>query len=252
MVRKVTLAAILLLVLVASLIAAEMTADDLIAKYFAATGGEQNARALKSMMMKGTMFVQGQSLELKVRYVLPSKSCVEVGMGGIPMQTIATDGKNAWMKHPMAGNVYMSGEDKEDAMRQANLFPLLDYKKAGAKVKFLGEDLVKGAKAYKLEFVYATNDTVVYFFDATTFLAVKEKQSQATVMYSDFRKIGDFTMPYKINVQAQESMMMTFDTIAVNLAVPDSIFIMPKDAKSLDSLKALQQKQGAPGGGGGR
>lgn len=251
MVRKITLVAILMLALVASLIAAEMTADDLIAKYFTATGGEQNVRAIKSMMMKGTMFAQGQSLDMKVSYVLPGKSFVEIGMGGMTVQTVGTNGKEAWMKHPMLGNVFLSGSDLDDAKRQANMFPLLDYKKSGAKVKFLGEDLVKGAKAYKLEYVGDDNDTVVYFFDATTFLTVKEKRKETTVASSDYRKVGGLMIPYKINVQAgAQSMMMTIDTIAVNVAISDSLFIMPKDAKSMDSLMTKMQ-QGAPGGGGG-
>jgi len=247
-------AAMLLLVLAASLIAAEMTADGLITKYLTACGGEQNLRAMKSMTMKGTMFAQGQNLEMKVSYVIPGKSHVEMGMGGIPMQTITTNGKDAWMKHPMVGNVYLSGEEKADAMRQANLFPLLDYKKSGAKVKYLGEDMVKGAKAYKLEFVGADNDTVVYSLDATTFLTVKEKSNRATVISSDYRKVANIMIPYKINVQSgTQSMMMSIDSVTINATVPDSLFVMPKDAKSLDSLKALMKQQqggGGPGGGG--
>ncbi len=255
MVRKMMLAAMLLLVLAASLIAAEMTADDLIAKYLTACGGEQNLRALKSMTSKGTMFAQGQSLDLKVSYVIPGKSYMEIGMGGIPMQVMGTNGKDAWMKHPMAGTFYMTGEEKKDALRQADIFPLLDYKKNGAKVKFLGEDMVKGAKALKLEYVSSSNDTVVYYFDATTFLEVKQKSGEATTVVSDYRKVGNLMMPFKMSIQAAaQTMMMTIDTIAVNVAVPESLFVMPKDAKPIDSLKAMQQQMqgGGPGGGGGK
>jgi hypothetical protein len=253
MVRKIMMAAMLLLVLVASLIAAEMTADDLIAKYLTACGGEKNLRAMKSMTMKGSMFAQGQSLELKVSYVQPGKSLMEIGMGGVTMQTIGTNGTDAWTKNPM-GVFFMTGDEKAATMRQANLFPLLDYKKSAAKVKYLGEDMVKGAKAYKMEYVGADKDTVIYFFDATTFYSVKEKRGDATVMMSDYRKAGGLMIPYKVNVQAAaQSMMMTIDTIAVDPVIPDSLFVMPKDAKSLDSLKAQMQKMqggGGPGGGG--
>ncbi len=251
MVRKIMPAVIFLLVLVASLIAAEMTADDLIGKYLTACGGEQNMRALKSLTMKGTMFAQGQSLELKISYVMPSQSyLMEIGMGGMVMQTVGANGKDAWTKNPM-GAFYMSGKEKESTLKQAELFPLLDYKKSGAKVKYLGEDLVKGAKAYKLEYVGTDNDTTIYYFDATTFNAVKEKTANATVLMSDYRKVGDLTLPYKINIQsAAESMMMTIDTVAVNPTISDSLFVMPKDAKSLDSLKAMMKQAGGGAGGG--
>ncbi len=252
MVRKIMLAAMLLLVLVASLIAAEMTADDLIAKYLTACGGEQSLRALKSMTMKGSMFAQGQNLDVKISYVIPTKSLMEIGMGGMTMQAVGANGKDAWLKGPM-GTFFMTGEEKEATLRQANRFPLLDYKKNGAKVKLLGEDLVKGAKALKLEYVGIGKDTVIYFFDATTFLINKEKSGDATIMWSDYRKEGNIVMPHKMNVQsAAQSMMMTIDTITINAALPESLFVMPKDAKSLDSLKAMMKQGGAPGGGGGK
>lgn len=248
MVRKILLAAMLLMVLAASLIAAEMTADDLIAKYLTACGGEQSLRALKSMTMKGSMFAQGQSLDVKISYVVPTKSLMEIGMGGVPMQVVGTNGKDAWLKGPM-GTFFMTGEEKEATLRQSDRFPLLDYKKNGAKVKLLGEDLVKGAKALKLEYIGSGNDTVIYFFDATTFLITKEKSGDATIMWSDYKKDGNIVMPHKMNVQsAAQSMMMTIDTITVNVAIPESLFVMPKDAKSLDSLKAMMQQMQGGGG----
>jgi hypothetical protein len=251
MVRKMMLAATLLMILVASLIAAEMTADDLIAKYFAATGGEQSFRALKSMTTKGSIFMQGQSADVKVSYVVPGKSYMEVSMGGMPVSIVATNSKDAWVKNPM-GTYFMTGADKASAVRQADLFPLLDYKKSGAKVKYLGEDMVKGAKAYKLEYVSATKDTVIYFFDATTFFTVKEKRNDATVMMSDYKKAGSIMMPYKVNIQAAaQAMMITIDTVTINAPVPESLFVMPKDAKSMDSLKAMMKQGGGGAGGGG-
>ena len=252
MVRKIMPVVILLLALVVSLIAAEMTADDLIAKYLTASGGEQNFRALKSMTTKGSIFMQGQTADVKVSYVVPNKSYMEVSMGGLSVQVVGTNSKDAWVKNPM-GTYFMGGDEKASAMRQANLFPLLDYKKAGAKVKYLGEDMVKGAKAYKLEYVGADKDTVIYFFDAVTFFTVKEKRNDATVMMSDFKKVGNLMIPHKVNIQAAaQSIMMTIDTIAVNVAVPDSLFVMPSGAKSLDSLKAMMKQGGGPGGGDGK
>jgi zinc protease len=252
MVRKIMLAAMLLLVLVASLIAAEMTADDLIAKYFAATGGEQSLRALKSMSIKGTAFGQGMSMDLKASYVLPNKMYMENGMNGIVMNATATNGKDAWVVVPMLNSSYsITGDDKESIAEQANRFPLLDYKKAGGTAKLIGEDLVKGAKAFKLQYVGPSKDTTIYYFDATTYLPVKEKRGEAVVSYSDYRKTGGLTLPHKISVQAgAQTSMMTVDTIIVNQPIADSLFVMPKDVKPYDSLKALQQRM--QGGGGGK
>lgn len=239
MVRKIMLAAMLLPIVGASLFAAEMTADDLIANYLTACGGE-SFRALKSMTMKGTIYVESQALDVKVSYTAPDKMYMENSMNGTVMQATATNGKDAWVKNPM-GVFFMSGEDKVSAMRLANRFPLFDYGKSGAKVRYLGEDKVKGAKAYKLEYVGANNDTVIYFFDATTYLIVKEKYNDATVMMSKYKKVGDLIFPYNLNIKQAESIMIEFDTIAINVAIPGGLFVMPRDARSLDSLKAMMK-----------
>jgi zinc protease len=251
MIKKIALAVTLLLILVASLVAAEMTADDLVGKYMTALGGESGLRAMKSLTTKGTVFTQGMTADMKVSYVLPSKSYTEILMGGIPVQVIGSNGTDAWMKMP-AGTFYLTGDDKADALRQSNMFPLLDYKKNGAVVKYLGEDMVKGAKALKLEYVGKGNDTVIYYLDATTFLPAKEKRKDATVSLSDYRKVGGIMLPYKMNIQsAAQSMMVTLDSVAVNPKIADSLFIMPKGALPIDSLKAMMQRQqgGGPGGG---
>lgn len=250
MVRKIMTAAILLLVLVASLIAAEMTADDLIAKYFTASGGEQSIRTLKSMTIKGTAFAQGMSGDVKMSYVLPDKMYVESGQGGMVMQAFATNGKESWVVVPMLGSSYaITGDEGKSMAAQANRFPLLDYKKVGGTTKLVGDDLVKGVKALKLQFINASKDTTIYYFDATTYLPVKEKRGEAVVSYSDYRKTGALTLPYKISMQAGAmTSMTTIDTIIVNQPIADSMFVMPKDVKPYDSLKALQQRMQGGGG----
>jgi outer membrane lipoprotein-sorting protein len=234
--RKIALLGMLVLALTASMMAAEMTADELIAKYIAAVGGETNLRAVKSLMMKGSMMTQGMTLDAKLINVLPDKAYMEMAMNGSVMQVVGTNGKDAWVKGPM-GTFFLTGDQKISAMKQSKVFPLLDYKKNGASVKFLGEDMVKGTKAYKLQFVGTDKDTTVYYFDSTTFYNVKEKSVQATTSMSDFRKVGNLNLPYKINAQSgQGQMMITFDTIAVNSTIPDSLFVMPKDAKPMPDM----------------
>ncbi len=258
MIRRLILAATLLFGLAAPLIGAEMTADDLIGKYIAASGGEQSFASLKSLILKGSTITGQMTMDMKIQYVMPNKSYTEMLMGGMPMQSIGTNGTDAWFKLPM-GTYYLTGEDKAQTLSQADRFPLVNYKKSGAKVKYLGEDLVKGAKAYKLEFVSAANDTTVFFFDATTYYVIKQKSGETTISLSDYRKEGGLMMPHKINISAaSQSAMATIDTILVNPAIPDSIFVMPKNALPIDSLKAMMGRmgggqgggQGGPGGGG--
>ena len=248
--KKILLAGIMLMALVASSVAAEMTADDLVAKYLKATGGEQNFRTVKSVMMKGSMFAQGQNVDLKIFTILPNKSLTQISMNNMVLQSIGVNGTDAWAMG-MGGTFVLSGDQKKAAISQSEMFPLLDYKKKGAKVKFLGEDLVKGAKVLKLEYASKDNDTTIYFLDGTTFLPVREKRGETVVSMSDHRKVGGLTFPFKISIQsANGQMMTTLDTIAINPSVPDSLFVMPKDAKPMpDMSKPAAAPDSTKGGG---
>jgi hypothetical protein len=51
---------------------------------------------------------------------------------------------------------------------------------------------------------------------------------------SEHRKVGDIVFTHKVTGQGFEGeMMMTFDSIQVNVPVPDSLFVMPADARPL-------------------
>jgi hypothetical protein len=216
---------------------AEMTADEIIAKHIEAYGGETAMRAVKSMMIKGSMFSQGMPMEIKMYIMPPSKSYVEVSSNNMVLGGGGTNGKEAWATQ-MGATYVLTGKKKEEADKQSDQFIFLDYKKKGSVVKLLGEDMVKGAKAYKIEFVSPTKDTTLYFFDATTYYIVREKGAATSQNYSGHKAVDGLVFPFKINSQMDmngQSMqqMIQIDSIAINVPIADSIFVMPKSAKPL-------------------
>ncbi|MCC6964319.1 MAG: hypothetical protein IT585_13790 [candidate division Zixibacteria bacterium] len=236
-----------LVALLASLAVGEMTADEIIAKHIAATGGEKTLRGVSTLMLKGSMFMEGMPLEIKTYIKLPNKSYVEATSNNMVMGGGGTNGTDAWATQ-MGQTFILEGEQKNAAMKQVDRFPLLDYKTKGAKANYAGEDLVKGAKAYKVEFVTKDNDTTVYFFDATTFYIVKEKEASSTTTFSGHKPVNGVVFPFKINSTIDAGgrtmqQMVTIDSIAINGAVPESLFVMPKNAQPIPKAPG-----GAPGG----
>ena len=216
---------------------AEMTADEIITKHIEAYGGAKAMGDVKTMTMKGSMFAQGMPLDLTAYIVLPGKSFMQVSANGMVMYAAGTNGKDAWATQ-MGQTFILEGKDKADLESQAEQFTLLDYKKKGGTAKFLGEDLVKGAKAYKVEYVSAKNDTTTYFFDAATYYIVREKTASSNTSFSDHKSAGGIVYPFKINSQMQAGgqsvqQMITIDSIGVNVPIADSLFVMPKNAAPL-------------------
>jgi hypothetical protein len=229
-----------MIALVAAAASAQMTADEIISKHIAATGGEKVMRDVSTIMVKGSMFMQGMPMDLEWYIKRPDKSFMQVSSNNMVLGGGGTDGTNAWASQ-MGQSFILEGDQKQSTMQQADRFPLLDYKTKGATVSFAGEDLVKGAKTYKVEYVSKANDTTVYYFDATTFYIVKEKESSGSATFSGHKAVNGIVFPFKINstIEAQgQSMqqMITIDSIAVNAPVADSLFIMPKNAQPMPKM----------------
>ncbi len=249
-VKKIVAFALVVLAAAALPAMAEMTAEEIIAKHLEATGGTANFAKIKSIEMRGSMFAQGMPLEMKMVIVPPAKGYMEIGMNNTPMMRGGSNGVDAWQSGPM-GTVALEGDAKASALKQTDIFSLVDYAKKGTKVKLLGKDMVKGAEAYRVEVIDKDNDTTEMFIDATTFYLVREKSSGGSQSYSNYKKVADLiVVPYKRQAQAPEgSVMITIDTVIVNPQTPDSLFIMPANAIPMSKMP---KPGGAPGGGGGQ
>lgn len=233
--KKLTVLSVFLLSVV-SLLAGQMTAEEVIAKYLKAIGGEKNLKAVKSVMMQGTTFAQGMSLQMRTYVVLPKKAYFEVLMGDMVISSGGTNGVDAWQQSPM-GTFYLEGDLKEKIMKQAELFHLLDYKKQGIRVAYVGEELAKGKKAHRILAVTEKTDTISYWFDAETCYLIKAASPAGVKEMLQYKKVGDVVFSHKIKTAAPEGeLVITFDSIAVNIEMSDSLFIMPKNAKPMPDL----------------
>lgn len=229
---KQLLIGILVLALSGCAFAGDMTADDLIAKYVEALGGEKAIRGIETLFMKGSMFMQGTPLELKLYAAPPDKVYMEVSMNNMVMGGGGTDGTNAWATQ-MGQTFKLEGETARQQMEQADMFPLLDYKDRGRTANYEGDATVKGKPAHKMQFI-SDGDTAYYFFDAETFYLVKQEGAQGASNLTDYKEAGGIMWPHKLTiVTPQGQQMLTFDSIAVNPAIPDSLFVMPANAQPM-------------------
>jgi hypothetical protein len=68
-------------------------------------------------------------------------------------------------------------------------------------------------------------------------LLVKKEDEGSTTSLSKYDEVGGIVWPHKLSVSTpQGQQMITFDSIAVNIDVPDSLFVMPEGAKPVPSM----------------
>jgi len=236
---KKLLVVLLVLAGTISVAAGGMTADGLIGKYIDAIGGEKKIATIKTLFMQGTYLMKGMPLQMTMRLQLPDKGLMEFKMNNMVMGGGGTNGTDAWQTQ-MGQTYYLEGDHKRGMMRQVDLFPLLNYEEKGGKAKYISEVDLDGKKAHKLEFITPEADTMYFFFDPETFYLVRLEGKGAATRMSDYRQIGPIIMPYKFITDGSAGRVTTtYDSMAVNIEIPDSAFVMPKNAKPMPKIPGM-------------
>src|SRR5580765_7170394 len=141
---------------------AAQTVDDLVARYLKAVGGMEKIQAVKSLRRSGK-FIGGGGFEAVISQENKRDASVREefslqGMIGIN----AYDGKTGWKIEPWGGKKdpeALGEEEMKGIVEDADFDgPLVDYKRKGNKVEFLGMDKFEGTDTYKLKITKSNGD----------------------------------------------------------------------------------------------
>lgn len=217
------------------------SADDILDKYFAAIGGKEKMKSVKSMTTTQKITMMGMDMPMTLYTKYPNKTKAVMSFQGFEMVQ-AFDGKDAWIINPMQGGKEPQLLPVEQANAMANeVFEnvFVDYKSKGHAVNYLGTEDVDGTKCYKLELVKNKNNdkadvTEIHFFDTENYVPVLVKhymESQEAMTYkSDYQDVNGLMYPFlqEIKVQGQTFTKMVVEKITLNDRLDDSIFAFPK------------------------
>jgi outer membrane lipoprotein-sorting protein len=247
------------LALIAPLASAQ-TLDEVLAKHFAAQGGLDKLKAMKSVRMTGTMSMgPGMEAPIVLEKSRPNKMRMEFvfqGLTGIQ----AYDGKNGWMVMPFMGKKdpeAMPAEAMKEMEDQADFDgPLIDWKAKGHTVELIGKEDMEGTPTFKLKVAHKNGNIDYTYIDAETYLVIKQEgkrtmrgtevESESSI--GDYKQVDGFTFPFAMEQGAKgapQRQKMTFSKIEVNPAVEDARFAMPAVAAKPDSAKSDTTKAAA-------
>ncbi|HRI79892.1 MAG TPA: hypothetical protein PLR06_10195 [Cyclobacteriaceae bacterium] len=241
---KLKLLAISMLLLCFTAIQAQ-TADEILSKYFANTGGLDKWKALKSRTIKGKVFF-GQDFPMTTYEMTPNKQRREVDvMGSMIIQ--AFDGTTGWMVNPMQGGkdpVKLDDEQAKEMKNEQFENDFIDYKKKGHEVTLEGTEDVDGIKCYKIKLVRNKNndqdDAIeLHYFDVENFIplvitrtvqAGPQKGTEVKSYLSDYQEVNGLMFPFltEQKVNGQTAAKVTVEKITINDIKDESIFAFPK------------------------
>lgn len=227
--------------------ASAQTADDIIEKGIAASGGREALAKVTSRMTTGTMTVSTPGGDIvgtiEILNQAPNKTqtviTLDLSAMGAGKMTIDQrfDGTNGYASNSMQGVTPVTSSQLDTWRNAIFPSPFLDYKARGTKIELTGKEKIGDKDAYALLITPATGPTSRLWMDATTYQPVKTVTTvetaevgsiEHTTVLSDFREVDGITMPFKF---VGSSTIQTFTVVVTkvehNVTVDPARFAKP-------------------------
>lgn len=211
------------------------TAEEILAKYYAAVGGKDAATKFKTIVMKGTVErSEGRVSQIEVTLKEADKYLItQTSAQGV--MTLGVNGEQTWTK---TGNnpLTVTQADLERLRRNAFSYytPIKGVEQA-KDLKVLGIEKVGDRQAYVIAFTLDPETTRKLFFDKETGLLLRTLTLMRTIIalmpeqvdLADYRDVGGVKLPFTIitsNTATWDTATRRFTEIKHNVAVDDNVF----------------------------
>ncbi len=220
------------------------SAETILDRYVEVTGGKAAYRQHTSEVLMGTIAFPEQGLKGKLtRYaVAPDKEYSIVELGPIGKIESGVAGEVAWEKSAILGPRLKSGDEKDQAVRQARFNAPLDWRKIFTKVETAGTEAVNGEECYKVVLTPATGKPESQFYSKTTGLLLKTTATAASPMgevaveveVSGYKKFGDILYPTRSRQKAGgQELEIAITSVSLDEPVPAEYFDLPVEIQAL-------------------
>jgi hypothetical protein len=221
----------------------QATVDQLVSKNIEAKGGADALNALQTLRLSGKMLVRQGQIELGYLQIKkqPDEVRSEGSLQGMT-QIEAYDGKEGWRISPFFGRKdpeHMSADDVKALVEDAEIDgPLVDWKKKGSTVEYLGTEDVDGTPAHKLKVVRKNGDVSFVYLDPDHFLEIRVvtgrmrhgAYEEVETDLGDYEKAGGVFVPTSIesgHKGSPDKQRIIIDKVEANVPVDDAIFHFP-------------------------
>jgi CubicO group peptidase (beta-lactamase class C family) len=228
--------------------APKITADELMAKAIAASGGETNWRKLSSRVTVSEIDAIHQGVKgFATSYAKSSnKSATETTLTAVG-KTIAKawdffDGTNGEELYTFASVEKYAGKKLEDARINADFYGMLNWKTNYKTIEVKGIEKVGEEECYAVELTPEKGTKATEYYSTKSFLLMKKKgiipsstsdNSQPyTVVFSDYRDVDGVKIAFKNvnNVPSMGDIISYVKSVKHNVKIDDDLF-KPKKLK---------------------
>jgi hypothetical protein len=178
------------------------TADEIITKHVSAIGGVDNWKKVNSMVMSGSMSMQGTEIALTRSVVHKTGFRNEISLMGMTGYQILTP-TEGWSFMPFGGQTApeaMTADDVKESQEDLDAQgALVDYASKGHTVEYLGKEEVDGTECHKVKVAYKSGRSETMFFDPASFYLIKSvsvrkangQEVEMSTLFSNYEKLPE-------------------------------------------------------------
>lgn len=218
------------------------SADEVISKHIEAIGGADNWKKVNSMVVSGSMSMQGMDIAMTRSVVHKTGFRNEISLMGMTGYQIVTP-TEGWSFMPFGGQTApeaLTADDVKESQDDLDVQgALVDYASKGHTTEYLGKEEVDGTECHKIKVSYKSGRSETMFFDPSSYYLIKSvavrkangQEVEMSTMFSNYEKL-----PEGIVVAKNMSLPMgpgmnadfTVSKVEVNATVAPSAFAPAK------------------------
>ncbi|MDR6515404.1 histidine kinase [Chryseobacterium camelliae] len=214
---------LLAFILVCSQWCLAQTAKEIIDKNIELSGGLTNWKLLNSVMLQGKV-VLGVKDEYPIRIYQerPNLTKTVITIGNKETAIEGYDGTKGYAMNYAANKLQEYAEYVPENFDN----DFIDWDNKGFTAQYLGKEKIGNIYCHKVELTKNVNKNI-YYFDTKTYMLLKEIKKDETLNYSDYKKVGNLMMPFRIESSSSKKdgdYVMLINRIDTNKVFPANTF----------------------------
>lgn len=234
------------------------SADEVLEAYVTAMGGRDAFAKVDAMRITGTFLIENTGLRgaMQVVQQRSRRSYQRMEIEGAGVFEEGCDGSVCWEKSDAEGVRIVSGEELEEELRSAMLDSDLRWRELYTKVENEGAVEFEGRPAWKIVLTPAAGPVDVEYYDRATHLQLgsdeimrgQSGELRGRAKVEAWRTFGQIKQPTRVTLTSEGmTIVMSFDDIEINPAIPAGRFELPPEVKALiDGAKAPEALEAPP------
>ncbi|MEO8720522.1 MAG: M1 family metallopeptidase [Ginsengibacter sp.] len=205
-----------------------MSAMNVIDSYLKAIGGIDKVREVKDLSYRATGNVQGQGIQLVVKYKTPDRmfQSISLASSNTVVQKTIVNGDSVTissMGQVQPVDKATSEQIKEEVMP----FPELKYASANYQLTLAPFfTKIDGKDAYLINLTTPSGKLLKEYFDASTGLKIRREMSSShsSINYEDYKEVNGILFPSKESVTEQVNLQLEIKDVKINSGLTDEDF----------------------------